>query len=576
MISFTYFITSLFKSEYKGQITILLINLIFGTVFGIAVIIMRMHYKLFSYANKLAYLLRIFPSFCFCYGYNQLIRKNEIYELDHIPSRKDTINGTIISINHVGADCIYLGIELIFYLLMLIILENYYNKNCFRKKIDINNDELKEENDINLQSSCLESSEKNYPIKVNNLVKMYYDNCCHKINALKNISFKLDKGEIFGFLGTNGAGKTTTFKCLSHEIYPSYGNIEINGLDLNKNFNKIRNLIGYCPQFDAIFDYLTVYENLEFYGKIKGAKEEKLDLIINALIEQINLVKYKNSISGILSGGNKRKLSLAIALICNPQIILLDEPSTGMDPEARRHILKIIYNVSLNKKESTIIMTTHSMEEAESLCKKIGILVEGKFKCLGTSDEIKIKFGKGFEFNLQIKEPEIHELFLRYKINIDNFNLEINKNSFDKCFSGYKLEKYKFQFNKNLFGEKIIEELNSKVSITLNKILLAIYYPTCALGIIKLIKKYFDNIICIDLIENNFLFQIERKKSEDEKSIGFLFGLIEDYKNDYNISQYSLQFSPLEQIFNNFVFKNENNQQKIGIKINQNILDIFC
>ena len=382
--------------------------------------------------------------------------------------------------------------------------------------------------------------------------------------------------ENFGFLGVNGAGKSTTFKCLSHEIFPSNGKIYINGLDLIQNFNKVRNLIGYCPQLDANFDFLTVYENLEFYGLIKGAKEEKLDIIINALIEEMNLVEFKNKISGTLSGGNKRKLSVAISLICNPPIILLDEPSTGMDPEARRHMWNAIYNVSLNRKKSTIIMTTHSMEEAESLCKRIGIIVEGQFKCLGTNDEIKEKFGYGFELNIQINKPEIDKLFLKYGIDLDNINAIIDKDSFVLCFKKYNLEKYIDQFKKGFFGSTILEEVNTKGSIKLSKILLALYYPTCALSMIKLIKEYFNKVKCVHFKENNFLFHIERKKSNKEKSIGFLFGLIENNKKRFNIGQYNLQYSSLEQIFNKFAMEKEKNIQKnIEIKINQAILNCF-
>ena len=587
MISFTYIFSIIFKSEFVGQITVLLINLIFGSVFGIAVIIMRIYDKLVKYANRLAYFLRIVPSFCFCYGYNQLIRKYEIFNLDkdiesyeyNFLFTENDVNENIISKTHVGADFIYLPIEIGFYLLLFIILEIVLNNKCCNKNVNLNNEEYKVRSDINLQSSRIESQDKLYAIKVQNLVKSYYNNCCNKINAVRNISFNLDSGEIFGFLGVNGAGKSTTFKCLSHEIFPSYGKIYINGLDITQNFNKVRNLIGYCPQFDAIFDYLTVYENLEFYGLIKGAKKEKLDIIINALIEEINLAEFKNKISGTLSGGNKRKLSVAISLICNPPIILLDEPSAGMDPEARRHMWKAIYNVSLNRKKSTIIMTTHSMEEAESLCKRIGILVEGQFKCLGTSDEIKDKYGYGFEFNLQIKEPEIDELFLKYRIDLDNINVIIDKNSFVECFNKYNLEKYINQFNRELFGSKIIEEVSSRGHIKLNKILLALYYPTCALGIIKLIKEYFNKIKCVYFKDNNFLFQIERNKSIEEKSIGFLFGLIENNKSQFKIGQYSLQYSSLEQIFNKFAMENENInnniQNKIEIEINQNILDCF-
>ena len=127
-----------------------------------------------------------------------------------------------------------------------------------------------------------------------------------------------------------------------------------------------------------------------------------------------------------LSGGNKRKLSVAIAIICNPPIILLDEPSTGMDPEARRFIWKVIHRMSLNKKKSTIIMTTHSMEEAETLCKRIGIMVDGQFKCLATSDEIKEKYGYGFEINLQINNPNFEELYKKYKISEEDKETELN------------------------------------------------------------------------------------------------------------------------------------------------------
>ena len=109
-------------------------------------------------------------------------------------------------------------------------------------------------------------------------------------------------------------------------------------------------------------------------------------------MDEMNLTQFKNKESGKLSGGNKRKLSVAIALICNPPIILLDEPSTGMDPEARRYMWGVIHRISLNRKQSTIIMTTHSMEEAETLCKRIAIMVDGQFKCLATSDEIKEKY----------------------------------------------------------------------------------------------------------------------------------------------------------------------------------------
>ena len=427
---------------------------------------------------------------------------------------------------------------------------------------------------------------KKYSIKVQNLIKIYYNglfglkllDCLSKpIFAVNNISFSLDYGEVFGFLGINGAGKTTTFKCLSNEIFPTSGTIYIDNKEITSNFNKIRNLIGYCPQFNAIFDYLTVYENLEFYGLIKGAKKNKINDIVNALIEEMNLTKFKNKISGNLSGGNKRKLSVAIALICNPPIILLDEPSTGMDPEARRFMWDVIQKVSLNQKKSTIIMTTHSMEEAETLCKKIWILINGQFKCLSTIDEIKENFGYGYEINLQINTPVINDIYNIYSINDENKNQNIDLNSLEEILKLYKIDKYYGQIKKELLGGKILEELELSGYISFDKILLWIYYLKNVLGIIKIIMNYFNEIYCIDYRENNYVFKIKRNKIEGEKSIGFLFGLIEDNKYKYNVGQYYLQFSSLEHVFNNFAQENEKNINniKIEIKITKELIDYF-
>ena len=332
MISFTYFFSLIFKSEEKGQTVVLLINLIIGALGGSAVIIMRLREELVKYAQDIIYIFRIIPSFCFCYGYNQLIRRNELFQVDlkikKLPLTTKNNPSDILKLKYMGSDCIYLAVESLVYLLILIIFEN--SKIIFRsclnikkkksiKEIVVNNNEIKisipnNVNDTFVKNEIIKAKnpneQKKYAIKVQSLVKTFYGgtfgfkilNCSKPINAVNNISFCLDYGEIFGFLGVNGAGKTTTFKCLSNELFPTSGTIYIDEYEITKNFNKIRNLIGYCPQFDAIFEYLTVYENLEFYGLIKGARKNKIKSIINALIEEINLLPFKNTVSGKLSG----------------------------------------------------------------------------------------------------------------------------------------------------------------------------------------------------------------------------------------------------------------------------------
>ena len=286
-----------------------------------------------------------------------------LYYVDYPDNWIYHIESEMIKLKYVGADCIYMAIEIIVYSLLLIFFENIKRicKCCYNPKTNqINN--LKENIIDNVVLKEIEKSNRddierlNYAIVVQNLTKYFNKNffCNNEktiTKAVRNLSFCLEYGECFGFLGVNGAGKTTTFKCLSNEYTPSYGRILIDNKELNSNFNTIRSLIGYCPQFDSIFEYMTVKENLEFYSKIKGMKLDKMNDIINALLIEMNLYEYKDKISGQLLGGNKRKLSVSIAMICNPPIILLDEPSTGMDPEARRFMWNVIHKISIRKKK---------------------------------------------------------------------------------------------------------------------------------------------------------------------------------------------------------------------------------
>ena len=612
MISFTYLFSFIFKSEEKGQISVLLIYLIFGVLGGNAIIILRLYKDLIKYAEPIIYILRILPSFCFCYGFNQLMRRNELFIVDNLDEDEKLLpdlnfnDEDILDLKYMGYDCVYLAVESVVYLLILIFLENslVIFKCCFTSKTNNKNIkiELKEKrnnlintvniynkNDLNNPVVNKESTQNNevistakeqinnkneeennnYFIKIQNLVKTYYggpfgfkifERCFKSTKAVRDISLYLEQGEVFGLLGINGAGKTTTFKCLSNEIFPTSGNIYINDIDILSNFNKVRNLIGYCPQDDPIFEYLTVYQNLEFYGIIKGAEIDKIKYIIDDLVEEMNLKPFKDVISGTLSGGNKRKLSVAIALICSPPIILLDEPSTGMDPEARKYMWEVINRVSLNQKKSTIIMTTHSMEEAETLCKKIGILVDGEFKCLGTKDEIKEQFGFGYEINLQINTPDANYLYNIYKVNDEHREQCIYLNTLEESLKLYGLENYKHLINKDSFGKNIFEELENQGYISFDIVFLWVYYLKNVLGMINTIKNYFDEIYCVDCRENNFIFKIKRNKIEGEKSIGFLFELIEENKSKYDISQYSIELSSLEQIFNKFAQEKEKNE----------------
>jgi ATP-binding cassette subfamily A (ABC1) protein 3 len=411
MISFTYMFSIVFKTEAMAQNFVILINLLFGAIGGTVIAVLRiLDASTVDIGKIISYILRVIPSFCFAFSYNELLSAILLFTIDY-PSTfyLMDVNTDIIKLEYVGADLIYMACEFFLFVFVLIIYEST-SRTCQTSRIKENKslEGLKDINDSGVIKEIDKAAifeNENYSIRVKNLYKQYGgDWCCGQkpFIAVNNLSFCLNYGECFALLGVNGAGKTTTFKALTCEHIPNFGEIYINGLDVLKNFQSVRNLIGYCPQFDAIFDYMTVYENLEFYARIKGIPSDKQIPVINSMIKEMNLTEYENKVSGKLSGGNKRKLSVAIAMIGNPPIVLLDEPSTGMDPEARRFMWAVIHKISTKRKQSSVILTTHSMEEAETLCRRMGIMVQGQFKCLGTSQGIKDKYGFGFEIDLRI------------------------------------------------------------------------------------------------------------------------------------------------------------------------------
>jgi ATP-binding cassette subfamily A (ABC1) protein 3 len=316
---------------------------------------------------------------------------------------------------------------------------------------------------------------------------------------------------------------------------------------------------------------MTVYENLYFYAKIKGIAMDRIDKIIDALIEEMSLSEFPNKIAGRLSGGNKRKLSVAISMICNPPIILLDEPSTGMDPEARRFMWAVIHKISTKRKKSSVIMTTHSMDEAETLCKRMGIMVNGEFVCLGGSNEIKEKYGYGFEADIRIKplSDEMANQILKEK-SIDP-KLIVKPNNLNDTLIKLGKEQFLVELQKGRLGEKLLREVSTNERFRVPQLLAWTYFTENALKLIKKSKQYFEEIILTEYIDNNFLFKL--KKGENSKSIGFLFGLFESIKDECYVTEYSIQPTSLEQIFNKFAAKQGHDEE--GIEVGQEKTEIL-
>lgn len=218
-------------------------------------------------------------------------------------------------------------------------------------------------------------------IKIDGLSKQYKD-----VLAVDNLSLSIEEGELFSLLGVNGAGKTTTIKMLSCLSLPTNGDAYLLGNSILKNPNEVKSLIAVSPQETAIAPMLTVRENLELICGINKFSKEKSKAKINELTELLNLEDVINRKAGKLSGGWQRRLSIALALISEPKIIFLDEPTLGLDVIARSELWDIIRSL---KGSITIILTTHYMEEAEALSDRIAIMKNGKLLMCDTPDAIK-------------------------------------------------------------------------------------------------------------------------------------------------------------------------------------------
>ena len=259
-------------------------------------------------------------------------------------------------------------------------------------------------------------------IKISDLSKKF-----NGLAAVDNANFTVKEGEVLAFLGPNGAGKTTTISMLATILEPTSGTAEINGFDIIKNKSDVRKSIGVIFQDPSLDDELTACENLIFHGVMYDIKKELMEDRISELLKLVDLLERKDDLVKTFSGGMKRRLEIARGLMHHPKVLFLDEPTVGLDPQTRNHILE--YIKKLNEIEHiTIILTTHYMEEADKLCDRIAIIDHGKIIALDTSDSLKSLMG-GDVVSLQCSEPQKLSNILKREKWINK--LKLNNNILD-------------------------------------------------------------------------------------------------------------------------------------------------
>ena len=244
----------------------------------------------------------------------------------------------------------------------------------------------------------------NLSTKIEGLYKTFF-NCCKKnVRVVNNLYLGLEPNEKFGLLGFNGSGKTTTFRAITNEVLYEKGKVTLFGYDGKNEFDQLRPMVGYCPQENPLFDFMKVREIIYFYLKLKNSTET-----IESICSMFNLSKYLDTYCKNLSGGNKRKLTFAIAIMNKPNLLLLDEPSTGVDPESRRIMWKNINELTNTGHKYNMILTTHSIEEAEVLCDRVSWLKKGNFVCIGNPEQLKLKYSNGYKLHIKFVDTVVNK-----------------------------------------------------------------------------------------------------------------------------------------------------------------------
>jgi len=569
LIPFTYMMTFFFSSPGVGTVMVILVNWILGLALPIVGFVLIGLPQTQDIAMELRHFFRLFPQFCLGDGLFLLSIRTWLF-IENDPFRNEIT----------GYDLAYLGWETVAYFVLVLLFERMMaGSGPLAQRLHLLNTRVKKyqpsnidpavvDEDVRQEEERVESGNaENDVIQIHKLHKAFPNPGlvpgCKE--AVKGLTLGIPRGQCFGLLGINGAGKTTTLTILSGEQPPSAGRGLLHGLDIASNPEEVHKLIGYCPQFDAIFTSLTGRENLMIYGRLKGIPENRLTELVNQALRQMSLVEYADRISGSYSGGNKRKLSVAIAMIGGPELIFLDEPSTGMDPVARRFMWDVITKISTERAQCSIILTTHSMEECEALCTRIGIMVDGRLRCLGSAQHLKSRFGLGFQLEIGLtlpNEQEVNEIASRIQTTVEDGRVKLTDLPTILTQLGYDLNTWTQKFTEHGTASILYHEMVGRGSTSVTDLASFLCLENRALRAETFVNNNFKGTILRERQSGKARFEFPAQ----DMALGQMFGLLEDNREALYIQEYSLSQTTLEQIFNFFASQQEEETgQAIGI-----------
>lgn len=454
VVPLMYLLSFFFSTAATAYTRLTIFNMISGTATFLAVTIMTIpELNLTDLSHLLDKVFLIFPNYCLGMSFSQFYQNYEFISFcTSSPISPDlckylniTYQTNYFSMSEpgVGRFLVALSVQGVVFIFLLFVIElqcvrtlrRLLTSLCRRRKqLPLIEDPalLPEDRDVAeerkrvLECQPILESMVGSPLILQELSKVYSSG--ENLLAVDRLSLAVGKGECFGLLGFNGAGKTTTFKMLTGDESVTSGDAYIDGYSILRDIKKVQQRIGYCPQFDAVLDHMTGRETLSMYARLRGIPEKYVSGCVENVLRSLLLEPHADKLVRSYSGGNKRKLSAGMALIGGPPVIFLDEPSTGMDPVARR----LLWDAVTRTRESgkAIIITSHSMEECEALCTRLAVMVNGQFKCLGSPQHLKSKFGSGYTLLAKVHiEAELEES-----------DLQLFKDFIESTFPGSQLK----------------------------------------------------------------------------------------------------------------------------------------
>ncbi|XP_066471023.1 phospholipid-transporting ATPase ABCA1 [Tiliqua scincoides] len=387
----------LFKIPSTAYVVLTSVNLFIGINGSVATFVLELftNNKLNNINDILKSVFLIFPHFCLGRGLIDMVKNQAM--ADALERFGENRFVSPLSWNLVGRNLFAMAVEgVVFFLITVLIQYRFFIKP--RPVCDKLPPVTDEDEDVNRERQRIISGGGQSDIlEIKELTKIYRRK---RKPAVDRICIGIPPGECLGLLGVNGAGKSSTFKMLTGDTDVTGGDAFLKGYSILSDIQDVHQNMGYCPQFDALTELLTGREHLEFFALLRGVPDKEVSKVGEWAVRKLGLVKYAEKYAGNYSGGNKRKLSTAVALIGAPPVVFLDEPTTGMDPKARR----FLWNCALSviKEGRSVILTSHSMEECEALCTRMAIMVNGRFRCLGSVQHLKNRFGDGYTIIVRI------------------------------------------------------------------------------------------------------------------------------------------------------------------------------